>query len=86
LAWAKKEDESGELRNKHGGAKKCEYNSASEPEQKTQLIRYRCNGEIILKFILVERIWRYGLDSSGSGYGPVTHSFDYGDELPGSTR
>jgi len=35
-------------------------------------------GMIILKWILKNRLWECGVDSSGSGLGPVAGSFKHG--------
>jgi len=41
---------------------------------------------IILEWILEKLVGRCGLDSSGSGYGPVAGCCEYGNEPPGSIK
>jgi len=44
------------------------------------------DGMIILQCVLGNGVWRCGLDSSGSGQGPVTDSCEHGDEPSGSIK
>jgi len=43
------------------------------------------DGSILLEWILGGYFVSCGLDSSGSGLGPVTDPFEYGNEISGST-
>jgi len=42
------------------------------------------DGKMILEWILGNGVWRYGLDSCGSGQWPVTGSCERGNEPSGS--
>jgi hypothetical protein len=44
------------------------------------------DGKIILKCIWRNKVWEYGLDSTGSGYGPVVGSCEYSNKPSGSIK
>jgi hypothetical protein len=57
-----------------------------KPEGKRPLGRSRLSSKIILRRILENRIGWYGLDSSGSGQGPVEGSCEHCNEPSGSIK
>jgi hypothetical protein len=58
-----------------------------KPERKTPLERPRRRPQDNIKTdFKTNRVQRCGLDSSGSGYGPVAGSCEHGNEHSGSTK
>jgi hypothetical protein len=49
-------------------------------------LAFPVNGMIILKLMYEKRMGWYGLDSSGSGYGPLEGSCEHGNKPSGSVK